>query len=61
VYSLSSASIRDAVERAEKNDYYEKKLTQLSRASRKIGQSKKDLNYWIDYTFKVGTNHLALP
>ncbi len=26
-----------------------------------MGLSKKDINYWIDYTFKVGTNHLAVP
>lgn len=33
----------------------------FARVSKKFGESKKDLNYWIDYCFKVGTNHLALP
>jgi len=49
------------VDRAEANDWYVSKITQLSKAARRNFQSKKDLNYWIDYVFKVGTNHLALP
>eukprot|EP00347_Sterkiella_histriomuscorum_P010395 403376465 len=61
VYTLSEYEIEYAVKRAEKRDYFQKKLTQFSKVSKKFAESKKDLNYWIDYCFKVGTNHLQMP
>ena len=60
VYSTSQYEIEQAVQRAEEKDYYAMKVTQLSKVSKKFGESKKDLNYWIDYCLKVGTNHLQM-
>ncbi|CDW78088.1 antennal-enriched udp-glycosyltransferase [Stylonychia lemnae] len=61
VYQNTISEIEEAVQRAMKTNGYQKKVSQLSKVAKKSSESKKDLNYWIDYCFKVGTNHLAMP
>jgi len=58
VYTHTIDEIDQAVKRAISNDLYSKKVIPLSKVSKKFSESKKDLNFWIDYCFKVGTNHL---
>ena len=55
---ISVESIGKKIRIIEENNFYKEGLSKIYKVIEEAKNKREDLNYWVDYVFEVGTDHL---